>query len=192
MKVNLNTIYQQCNFKEQNMPFIDLTVEVKKEKWEEIFSNEKMTALGHLGTHFDAMNKSFNLEQAKKSGLVFDVSSVTDRDIETADIAGEKVTPGDFVLFHTGFLKKEGYGTKKYFTEHPQLSSDLIQFLLIKQAAMIGIDAAGIRRGEEHIPADQLCADNGVFVVENIDNLDILINKTGNKSFTIYDSPEKR
>ena len=173
------------------MALIDLTVEVKKEKWEEIFTNEKMVALGHLGTHFDVMNKTFQIDYSRRTGMVFDVSSISDRDIELEDISMEKVTPGTFVIFYTGFLEKEGYGTKKYFTEHPRLSYDLIHALLKKQVAMIGIDAAGIRRGEEHTPADQVCADSGVFVVENIDSLSALMGKTGGRTFTVYTFPIK-
>jgi kynurenine formamidase len=173
------------------MPLIDLTVEVKKEKWEEIFTNEKMTALGHLGTHFDGLDKPFELDYVKTFGVLFDVASAADRDIQPEDIDLEMISGGEFVIFHTGFLKKEGYGTKKYFTEHPQLSHELIQLLLNKHVAMIGIDAAGIRRGKEHIPADRLCADNSVFVVENIDNLSTLAHEAKDGPFTVYTFPIK-
>lgn len=37
-----------------------------------------------------------------------------------------------FVGFYFGFLAENGYGTKKYFYEHPQLSKDLIDKLLAK------------------------------------------------------------
>ena len=80
-----------------------------------------------------------------------------------------------FVAFCSGFIEKETYGTKKYFKEHPQLSHELIEALIDKKISIIGIDFAGIRRGKEHTPADQLCADNDVFVVENLCNLKKII-----------------
>ena len=44
----------------------------------------------------------------------------------------------------------------------------MIDALLEKGISVIGIDCAGIRRGKEHVPTDQRCADRGVFVVENL------------------------
>ncbi len=173
------------------MSLIDLTVEVKREKWEKIFANEKMTAFGHLGTHFDGMNITFDLANCKRPGVVLDVSTVTGRDIKIDDIDTDRIAAGLFVLFYTGFSDTEEYGTEHYFTKHPQLSHRLIQCLLDKQVAMIGIDAAGIRRGEEHTPTDQVCADRGVFVVENIADLSSLISAAGNKPFTVYTFPVK-
>ena len=174
------------------MPLLDITVEVKREKWEEIFTNEKMTSLGHLGTHFDGMNTIFDLSNCIRPGAIFDVTAVSGRDIETSDIASSyNVREGAFVIFYTGLLGNEGYGTKRYFTEHPQLSQSLIQFLLQKHVAMIGIDAAGIRRGTEHTPTDQMCADKGVFVVENLANLDKLNTTAAGKNFTVFTFPVK-
>lgn len=58
-----------------------------------------------------------------------------------------------------------------YFTEHPQVSNALIDALLDIGVSMIGVDFAGVRRGKEHSPKDQYCADRGVFIIENLCNL---------------------
>lgn len=84
-----------------------------------------------------------------------------------------------FVCFYTGFIEDEGYGTKKYFTEHPQLSNGLLEALLQKKVSIIGVDFAGVRRGKEHTPMDQYCADHGVFIIENLCNLCSVL-KNGN------------
>lgn len=76
-----------------------------------------------------------------------------------------------FVAFYTGFIEDHGYGGKTYFKEHPQLSDKLIDALLDKKISIIGIDFAGVRRGKEHTPKDQYCADKGVFIIENLCNL---------------------
>lgn len=139
---------------------------------------KKMASFGHLGTHFDVMNKEFPLDNAQVSGIVFDVSRVSDRDIEPADILIEDIQEKDFVMLYTGFMHKEPYGTKAYFTSHPQLSEALIDALLDKRVSMIGIDCAGVRRGVEHTPMDQYCADRGVFIIENLCNLEkVLVDK---------------
>ena len=100
----------------------------------------------------------------------------------------EKIRFGDFVIFYTGFLEKAGYGTKEYFQAHPQLSNNLIEKWLDKKVSIIGIDCAGIRRGKEHTPMDQYCADHNAFVVENLDNLESLLMQN---EFTINTYPMK-
>jgi len=121
------------------------------------------------------MNKEFPLEYTRRRAVVFDVSAVKDRDIDVADIELSKVGKDMFVAFYTGFIEKEGYGGKAYFTGHPQLSNELIDALLVKEVSIIGVDFAGVRRGKEHTPKDQYCADHGVFIIENLCNLKAVI-----------------
>ncbi|MBQ6492596.1 MAG: cyclase family protein [Erysipelotrichaceae bacterium] len=154
---------------------LDITLKVTPEMMKDAQGNQKIALSGHLGTHFDVMNKEFPLDYTQRQGIVFDVSEIEGRDIEVSDIAVEKVKKEMFVAFCSGFIEKETYGTKKYFKEHPQLSHELIEALIDKKISIIGIDFAGIRRGKEHTPADQLCADNDVFVVENLCNLKKII-----------------
>ena len=121
------------------------------------------------------MNKEFPLEYTRRNAVIFDVSAVKDRDIDVADVEISKVGKDMFVAFYTGFIEKEGYGGKIYFTEHPQLSNELIDALLAKEVSIIGVDFAGVRRGREHTPKDQYCADHGVFIIENLCNLKAVI-----------------
>ncbi len=151
--------------------FIDITLKITPKMVKDAQGNEKKALVGHLGTHFDVMDKEFPLEYIERAGIVFDVSQVTDRDIEESDIRMELVNAGMFVAFYTGFIEKEGYGSKTYFAEHPQLSQDLIDGLIEKKVSLIGVDFAGVRRGREHTPTDQRCADNQVFIIENLCNL---------------------
>lgn len=89
----------------------------------------------------------------------------------------EKVPADSFVMFYSGFIEEEGYGSARYFKEHPQLSDELIEKLVDLHISLIGVDFAGIRRGREHPVKDQYCADHGVFVIENMCNLKELLNK---------------
>lgn len=151
--------------------FIDITLKITPKMVTDAQGNENKTLVGHLGTHFDVMNKEFPLEYTKRKGIIFDVSNVTDRDIDVGDIDLSCIEKNMFVAFYTGFIEKEGYGGKVYFTEHPQLSDKLIDSLLDKGVSIIGVDFAGVRRGKEHTPKDQYCADRGVFIIENLCNL---------------------
>ena len=91
-----------------------------------------------------------------------------------------------FTAFFTGFQEKEGYGSRKYFTEHPQLSDDLIDALLDRGVSLIGVDCAGVHRGKEHTPKDQYCADRGVFIIENLCNLKAVLEAGGNCRMHTY------
>ena len=164
--------------------FIDLTLEVTPKLTQDDKGNESKSNFGHLGTHFDVMNKEFPLSYLERNGVIFDVRGIDE--IEVIDL--EKIRSGDFVIFYTGFLEKAGYGTKEYFQAHPQLSNNLIEKLLDKKVSIIGIDCAGIRRGKEHTPMDQYCADHNAFVVENLDNLESLLMQN---EFTINTYPMK-
>jgi hypothetical protein len=114
---------------------IDLSVEVKLDKWKDIFRNEKMTSLGHLATHFDVLDREFQLANTRRRGQLVDVRGIRDRDSKARDL----------------------------------------------EAA--GSEAAGIRRGAEHTPTDRHCADHGVFIVENLANPDLLLERARGGAF---------
>lgn len=158
---------------------IDITLKVTPEVRGSAPEKDDRALVGHLGTHFDVMNKEFPLEYTRRDGYVFDVSFIRGRDIDIGDINLDKVCKDQFVAFYTGRIEEEPYGTKEYFADHPQLSHALINALLDKGVSIIGIDCSGIRCGKEHIPADQRCADRGVFVVENLCKLRSLVSAGG-------------
>lgn len=170
---------------------IDLTLLVTKYANKEALENERMVSFGHLGTHFDVMDKEFPLEYLKLAGVVLDVRRVEGREIREEDIDLGLVQQAMFVAFHTGFIERVEYGSKEYFGEHPQLSNDLIDRLLEKRVAIIGVDFAGLRRGAEHTPKDQYCADHGAFVVENLTNLGAVLLGANQRLCTINTYPIK-
>lgn len=158
---------------------IDITLCVTPQMMGTAYENTAKSLVGHMGTHFDVMDKDFPLAYTQRQGIVFDVSGITGRDIDLADVDLDKVGPGMFVAFFTGFVDEVEYGTPKYFREHPQLSPALIDALLDKEISIIGVDCAGIRRAPEHVPVDQHCADRGVFVVENLCDLQSVLARGG-------------
>jgi kynurenine formamidase len=125
------------------------------------------------------MDKEFPLEYVKREGMVFDVKDVGNGEIDSEHINIALLRKSMFVAFYSGYGEIHAYGTKEYSTTHPQLSRNLIDILLEKGISIIGIDFAGVRRGAEHTPMDQYCADRGVFIVENLCHLDKIV--AGNK-----------
>lgn len=155
---------------------IDITLKITPKMSTNAQGNNQKAYVGHLGTHFDVMNKEFPLSYIKRDAIVFDVSEIENRDIEEFDIDLSCVSEGMFIAFYTGFIEKHQYGSKEYFSNHPQLSNELIEKLSKKGVSIIGIDFAGMRRGKEHSKKDQYCADHGVFVIENLCNLKEVLN----------------
>ena len=157
---------------------MDITLPVTPEMLGTAWNNTAKSLVGHLGTHFDVMDKEFPLGYTQRKAVVFDVSAVKNRDITASDIDLSLVEADMFVAFYTGYITQVPYGTPEYFKAHPQLSQELIGQLLDKGISIIGLDCAGIRRTPEHVPADQRCADRGVFVIENLYDLDTLLSVT--------------
>lgn len=165
---------------------IDLTTTITKEflEWMETPPNNKHVNTGHVGTHLDTYKKSsIPLEYFKTKGVVIDVEKIANlREITVKDMIEVEIPPNGFVLFYTGRINEFEYGSEQYFANHPQLSHELLDYLLKKKICFIGIDCAGVRRGEEHQAADELCELNGCYVIENLCNLQKLIDK----KFEIY------
>jgi kynurenine formamidase len=174
---------------------IDLSIALTRNMIEEMKASvtadstlSEMDLFGHLGTHFDIMDQEFDTENFERRGLVFDVSE-TGQEVEVEDVNLSDVREGDFVMFHTSVLKEKGYGTQEYFASRRALSWNLIERLVKLKVSMIGVDAAGIRMRAEHPKADKFCADNGVFVVENLDKLDLLLSEVGDEPFSVGTYP---
>lgn len=165
---------------------IDITLRLTPEMMDSAWGNTAKTLIGHLGTHFDVMDKEFPLAYTQRKAVIFDVSHIRDRDIEVGDIDLTRVEADMFVAFRTGFIDEVEYGTQRYFKEHPQLSNGLIDALLDKRVSIIGVDCAGIRRGAAHVPADQRCADRDVFVVENLWDLQAVLTMNGPVTVRTY------
>ena len=138
-------------------------------------------ATGHIGTHLDTYEKTpIPLDYFRSAGVVFDVRGK--EEVQLGDINLNRIPKQSFVLFRTGRIEVHSYGSDGYGKDHPQLSHELIGKLIEKQIRFIGVDCQGIRRHEEHTPADILCEKNGVYVIENLQHLGEL----PEQSFTVY------
>ncbi|STX51478.1 Putative cyclase [Legionella busanensis] len=159
--------------------YIDLTLSLNELSMDKEIMNEKADIIfksGHYGTHIDIhLQTEIPLEYMANRALLFDVSHIKDRDIESTDIDIDAIKAKDCLIFKTDRIKEHTYGSQAYFYQHPQLSDALIDILIAKKIHIIAIDAAGIRRGKEHALADKRCEAQSVYIVENITNLDSLI-----------------
>ncbi len=173
---------------------IDLSVKVDKETLELIGLSTKaieqnLDKAGHIGTHFDVMDKEFSIENAITKGRIFDISSLNSEKVMPEDIDLSSVQPHDFIMFYTGILKKYGYGTKEYFSTYIELSDELVDALIAKKVNFIGVDMAGAKKPADHPRIDQHCANHGIFVIENLNHLDLLLEESKRNHFTTYTFP---
>lgn len=156
--------------------FIDISVKLDDNspviKWANKQDNPYL-AMGHVGTHIDVYEKTnIPLEYLKSNGIIFNVTDI--KEVGVNDIDLDQVHENDTIIFRTSHLRKYGYGTDDYFKDHPQLSTELIDALIEKKVRFIGIDAPGIRKGEEHEVYDRKCEKNNVYVIENISSLHLV------------------
>ncbi len=157
------------------MKYIDLTLQIKKTnkiyKWAEL-QPKKESVMGHVGTHMDIYDsKSIPIEYTQRRGILFDVSEIVGREISSEDIDLDYVKPGDFVLFRTGLIERFPYGSNRYFKEDISFSWELIDALIEEKIALIGLDAPDLRKGKEHIEVDKRCEKQGIYIIENLQNL---------------------
>lgn len=149
--------------------YYDVTLPFTRDMMADAGKEQEIVLKGHMGTHFDVMDKEFPLSYCVLPAVLFDVASVpADREINAEDIDTSLLRKRCFAGFCSGFSERVPYGSRAYHKEHPQFSYDLIDLLLDCGVSLIAVDFAGLRRGKEHTPADQRCADRGAFVIENL------------------------
>jgi kynurenine formamidase len=172
---------------------IDLTYPIQKEQWnnflEAAATSKDFDKFGHFGTHFDVMDKEFPLEDCERNGRIFDVRGLEGNEIDVQSVDVASIAENDFVIFFTGVLSKAVYGTSEYFGYDLALSQALIDCLIEKKVSLIGVDMQGVRRGPEHRIADQLCAESGIFIIENLHSLEKCFEEVRGNKFTVHSYP---
>ncbi len=74
---------------------VDLTLPVDAFHYEQ--GTQRMVSYGLGGTHFDVMDKEFPLEFTEREAVVFNVSTIAERDITESDVDLSLVKEG--ILF---------------------------------------------------------------------------------------------
>ncbi|WFD10244.1 cyclase family protein [Tepidibacter hydrothermalis] len=168
---------------------LDITLKLDKNnkvwKWLESQENKLINA-GHVGTHVDVYKKSnIPLEYFKTKGVLIDCTNYSlDEEIGIEALKDIEIKESSFVMFKTNIQSNYPYGSDVYVKQHPELSWELIDYLLERKVYFIGIDCAGIRRGKEHVKADVKSEENNTYVIENLDLSKL--NDTIEDEFDVY------
>ncbi|MCT4604566.1 MAG: cyclase family protein [Marinisporobacter sp.] len=155
----------------------------KKEYTTTLFS----CGVHNMGTHIDVMSENVELKNERliAPGIKFDVSDITDKPVKLADLDLSQVREDHFIFFQTNWDKYRNDDEK--YKAHPEISMEVIQYLVEKKVNMIGIDTLGLGRGKNHGIIDVFLGERGIYAIENLTNL----NKIPESNFNVYCLPMK-
>lgn len=141
----------------------------------------------NMGTHIDVMGAAVVLENERliSEGIKFDVSHIVDRPIELSDLDISRIKEGIYVFFQTGWDKY--FEDEEKYNNHPEISMEVIEFLVDKKVNMIGIDTLGLGVGRNHGIVDVYLGKNKTYAIENLANLDSI----PEENFKVYCLPMK-
>lgn len=117
--------------------------------------------------------------------MLIDLSILVTRFRSKEALDNEKIAAFGHMETHFDVMDKE------FPLEYLRRDGIVFEALLDRGVSIIGIDFAGMRRGPEHTPKDQYCADRGVFVVENLCNLDAVLRGRPSASCVMHTYPIK-
>ena len=146
-----------------------------------------LSLAAHTATHVDLVfaDKRIGPERMIGRGKLLDVTQVSGGEIQLGDVEHQvKIESGDFVFFRTDWSKF--VGTEEYYN-HPELTAEVVQWLVSKRINAVGIDALGLGRDRKHGEYDRLLIKNNVFVIENLANL----SASSRREFKVYCFPLK-
>lgn len=147
---------------------IDLSLEVNPHH-----AHSEIAKMGHFGTHIDMMDSpGIPITHFFCNAILIDITAIRDEKIKPKHLKLHDIQEQDFVVFRAHWLKDYCYGTKEYLTNHPHFSDEAIDHLVAKKIRFIGLDFPGAQRHEKHKKVDQKCANQKIFIIENLNNLD--------------------
>jgi len=125
----------------------------------------------HTATHVDLVFADRHIDPERMIGIgkLIDVSQLPGTEIRLADVEHQvDIERGDFVFFRTDWSRFAD--TEKYH-DHPELSKEVVEWLIAKEINTVGIDALGLAQGRGHGEFDRLLARQDILVIENLANL---------------------
>ncbi len=166
-------------------PPVEIAVRTFHHESEGEYESIMLSLSAHTATHVDLVfrDKGIDLERMIGAGKLIDATNVSGSEIGLRDVENQvEIHNGDFVFFRTDWSKF--VDTDAYY-RHPELASDLIQWLISKKVNAVGIDALGLGRDRKHGEYDRLLLKNDIFVIENLSNLSVI----PQENFRVYCFP---
>ena len=141
----------------------------------------------HMGTHVDVVDKNNRIDPGRfiGKGKLIDVSGIDEQEIRLENIKRQvTIEQNDFVFFRTGWDRFIGLEKYNY---HPEISWEILEWLVEKKVNMVGIDALGLGRGKNHGACDRYLSGHKIYIIENLVNLGLISKPV----FNVYCFPLK-
>ena len=135
------------------------------------YESVMLSLSAHTATHIDLVfpDKRFGTERMIGRGKLINVAEVSGNKIRLDDVKHQvEIECGDYIFFRTDWSRF--VGLDKYY-DHPELTLEVIQWLISKKINAVGIDALGLGRDRKHGEYDRLLVENNIFIIENLTNL---------------------
>lgn len=141
----------------------------------------------NMGTHIDVMGADVVIENNRliSEGIKFDVSNVENRQVKLSDLDISRIKEGVYVFFQTNW--DDYLDDDKKYSNHPEISMEVIEYLVNKKVNMIGIDTLGLGLKRNHGIIDEYLAKNKIYAIENLCNLKSI----PDENFKVYCLPIK-
>jgi kynurenine formamidase len=168
-------------------PAVEITSRRFYHESEGEYESTMISLSAHTATHVDLVftEKRIDPRRMIGTGKLIDVTRVSGGGVRLDDVKHQvEIESGYFVFFRTDW--SQFVGTVKYY-DHPELSLEVVQWLVSKNINAVGIDALGLGRDRKHGEYDRLLARNNIFVIENLANLSAI----PKKKFNTYCFPLK-
>lgn len=139
-----------------------------------------------MGTHIDVMNPDVVIENERLigEGIKFDVSHIPNKVIKLKDL-DLSCKRRDICIFQTNW--DQYFEDEEKYNNHPEISIEVIKYLVDKNINMIGIDTLGLGVSKNHGIIDKYLGDHKMYAIENLCNL----KNIPNKNFKVYCLPMK-
>lgn len=146
------------------------------------FLEKKITLSSHTGTHMDApahmIKGSKNLDQLPMNyfyGNALSLNFVKSQTIGISELEPHQDTikQVEFLLIHTGWSRY--WGTERYFSDYPVLSSEAANWLGKFGLRGLGLDAISADKADSQgFPVHKALLRNNTVIIENLTNLEKL------------------
>jgi arylformamidase len=146
------------------------------------FAEKKLTLYSHTGTHMDApahmIDGAKTLDSYAAADFYgpavrvdFSQSSLPYIELEHLQPYLSRLSRAKFLILYTGWARR--WGQPEYFAGFPALSPAAAAHVISLGIRGIGIDAISIdRMPDHHFPVHHLLFDAGLFIIENLTNLE--------------------
>ena len=100
----------------------------------------------------------------------------TVEDVKRFENEHGELKEGDIVCFRFGWDKKwkAGEEGKAFMEDWPGISKETAEYLLSKKVSAVATDASALDAIGTTNPAHKVLLGNGIYIIENVDKLDIL------------------